>query len=288
MPLMTAFEQLLAARTVEEAWARYLAEIAELGFPTVFYGAQRIIQTGSESIIDDAIEMTSLPDALMTELVRGKLMRNLPMMSWMIHNHGSSSWDWMHSRRAAGEMGPNEARCLETFERYRLGSGIAISLSDLAPRLRGGVLLLGRAGTAQSTIDRRWKTSQREIELLTQLLHQRFANLPFRVPAEVLTSRQREALEMTCIGFTTHEIAERLEVTPATIEKHMRLARKALGARTTAQAVLVALTRRQIFVDRGEGRTTEAPLANGANAPAASWSYRQFPNSVGQEPMSAE
>ena len=49
-------------------------------------------------------------------------------------------------------------------------------------------------------------------------------------------------------GKTTQDIAIIMGLTPATIEKHLRLAREVLEVETTAQAVLMASFRNQIFV----------------------------------------
>ena len=63
-----------------------------------------------------------------------------------------------------------------------------------------------------------------------------------------LTGRQREALEWVGEGKTTQDIATIMGLTQATVEKHLRLAREALGVETTAQAVLKASYQNQIFV----------------------------------------
>jgi DNA-binding CsgD family transcriptional regulator len=49
-------------------------------------------------------------------------------------------------------------------------------------------------------------------------------------------------------GKTTQDIAILLELTPATIQKHLRLAREALDVETTAQAVLKAAFYNQMFI----------------------------------------
>lgn len=63
-----------------------------------------------------------------------------------------------------------------------------------------------------------------------------------------LTNRQREALEWVSDGKTTQDIATLLGLTQATVEKHLRLARKVLGVETTAQAVIRAAFQNQIFL----------------------------------------
>jgi len=68
------------------------------------------------------------------------------------------------------------------------------------------------------------------------------------VPRRPLTRRQREVLEWVGDGKTVQDIALLMGLTPATVEKHLRLAREALEVGTTAQAVLKASYQNQIFV----------------------------------------
>ena len=282
MPTIDSFKHVLSARTVEDAWDRYVERLTYFGFPHLLYFTHRIIRTGEENVVDEAIELTSLPGRLLSEVLDQGLMHHVPMLRWIVRNLGCQSFDWLHERQAQGRLQPEDARCLALFRDHGLGHGMAISLADRAPRLRGGALILGPIGATQAELDGIWQTRGREVETLTLLLHQRLANLPFRSPEQILTLRQREALELAGIGFNTQEIATRLDLSAATVEKHMRLARHALGARTTAQAVMIAVTRRQIFVDPGEG--CSAVSETGRRGPTGPWTYRQFPDSAGHEP----
>jgi DNA-binding CsgD family transcriptional regulator len=60
-----------------------------------------------------------------------------------------------------------------------------------------------------------------------------------RVP----TAREREILTFLAAGATDGQIARRLQLSPATVQTHVRNAKAKLGARTRAQAVALALTR---------------------------------------------
>jgi DNA-binding CsgD family transcriptional regulator len=61
------------------------------------------------------------------------------------------------------------------------------------------------------------------------------------VPKRWPTVRERQILEMLAGGNTDADIAERLELSPATVQTHVRNAKAKLGARTRAQAVAMAL-----------------------------------------------
>ena len=55
--------------------------------------------------------------------------------------------------------------------------------------------------------------------------------------------REREVLALLASGATDREIAQMLELSPATVQTHVRNAKAKLGARTRAQAVALSLQR---------------------------------------------
>jgi DNA-binding CsgD family transcriptional regulator len=57
------------------------------------------------------------------------------------------------------------------------------------------------------------------------------------------TAREREVLGLLATGATDTQIAKLLELSPATVQTHVRNAKAKLGARTRAQAVAMALRR---------------------------------------------
>ena len=63
---------------------------------------------------------------------------------------------------------------------------------------------------------------------------------------EVLTTREREVLQLVSTGRTTNQIAQRLGVSPATVRTHVEHARDKLGARTRAEAVMRGVVTGQI------------------------------------------
>lgn len=253
--MLQAIATILAARSVESVWQFYVARMTEWGFPHAAYHGVRLLRATNEQVADDSLFLSSYAPRLLHDLLAQNLFDSVPMYRWMTHHKGSESWDWLQARRLAGRLTDGELRAIDLFTRYGHVSGYAISLADSVHRVRAGVIMSGAVGQRQDQLDAHWQAHQAQIEALTGLVHLRLASLPYAPPGEVLTARQREVLECISIGRTTQEIAELLDVTPSTVEKHLRLARKALGARTTAQAVLLATSRRQMFVDPGEACT---------------------------------
>ena len=62
-------------------------------------------------------------------------------------------------------------------------------------------------------------------------------------PSREPTIREREILGLLASGATDGQIATRLDLSPATVQTHVRNAKAKLGARTRAQAVALALKR---------------------------------------------
>ena len=70
------------------------------------------------------------------------------------------------------------------------------------------------------------------------------------------TAREREVLDLLADGATDDQIAALLQLSPATVQTHVRNAKAKLGARTRAQAVALALHRGLI----GHSHLTLRPL----------------------------
>jgi DNA-binding CsgD family transcriptional regulator len=69
------------------------------------------------------------------------------------------------------------------------------------------------------------------------------------VPARVPTARERQILGMLASGDTDTQIAGKLQLSPATVQTHVRNAKAKLGARSRAQAVAMAMRRGLILTD---------------------------------------
>lgn len=71
----------------------------------------------------------------------------------------------------------------------------------------------------------------------------RFDRAPELPGPRAPTAREREVLELLAGGRTDGQIADVLDLSPATVQTHVRNAKAKLGARTRAQAVAIALQR---------------------------------------------
>jgi two-component system, NarL family, response regulator NreC len=58
---------------------------------------------------------------------------------------------------------------------------------------------------------------------------------------EALTERERQIMRLLALGYSNHEIAERLTLSPRTVESHRAHVMNKLGANTRAEMVRIAL-----------------------------------------------
>ncbi|MEO8531775.1 MAG: autoinducer binding domain-containing protein, partial [Deltaproteobacteria bacterium] len=176
----------------------------------------------------------------------GGLYFHAPMVRWSAENVGACSWSWMADH---ADMLTDEERKVATFNREKgVTAGYSISFRDSSIRDKGAIGLAGRPGMTQAEVDHVWALHGRELLQMNNVAHLKITSLPYTGYKRVLTARQRETLEWVGDGKTTQDIATIMGLTPATVEKHLRLAREALDAETTAQAVVKASFQKQIFV----------------------------------------
>lgn len=75
-----------------------------------------------------------------------------------------------------------------------------------------------------------------------------------------LTKREEEILRLVAQGLTSNEIAERLFISPRTVETHRAHLMKKLGAKNAASLVRYALLHTMYFPATGASNTTTEPI----------------------------
>jgi len=242
-----AVNRLLNVATIEELWDLHTRQMADYGFDRLIYGCTRFRTETSLGDPDDFVILSNhAPDYIDTFIDQG-LYFHAPMVRWSLGNDGACSWSILNDRLAAGEMTAQERAVLEFNQAHGVTAGYSISFKSLRPRMKAAMALTARRGATQAEVDQLWSDVGETILALNNLAHLCILSLPYESPKRALTSRQREVLGWVGDGKTVQDIAMLMELTPATVEKHLRLARKALSVETTAQAVLKAAFQNQIF-----------------------------------------
>lgn len=239
-------EQAMAAGSVEEVWQLLVDKMETYGFDRLMYGFTRNSTANSLGRPDDMLILSSHDSAYTDRFVNGGLYFNSPMLRWAVDNVGACSWRWMDDE--AGNLSPKEREVLSINRDMGVVAGYTISFQDNKIRNKAAIALTARPGLSQDDVDAMWDCYGQELQVMNQVTHLIFTTLPFTGSQKELTQRQREVLEWVGDGKTMQDISTIMGVTPATIEKHLRLAREALDVETTAQAVLKASFQNQIFV----------------------------------------
>ena len=246
---LTDIEAISGARSVEQVWGVLTRRLADYGFDRVLYG---FTTCKTERSFGDPRDMLILSthEARYTDRFVGEgLYFNAPMVRWAAANVGVCSWRWIQEHPE--HLTAAEKRVVEFNRAMGVTAGYTISFPHTSSRARGAIGLAARPGLDQNRADAVWQGAGRAIHALCNVAHLKLISLPHQGARRGLTRRQREVLEWVSDGKTTADIALIMGLTPATIEKHLRLAREALEVETTAQAVMKVSQHNQVFLADG-------------------------------------
>jgi LuxR family transcriptional regulator len=143
-------------------------------------------------------------------------------------------------------------------------AGITVSFPETSSRAKGALGMIADAGLDHDAVEGIWAERRHEIMAVANMMHLKIVNMPGANRRRPLTQRQREALEWVADGKTTQDVALLMQVSPAMVEKHLRLAREALDVETTAQAVAKAALLNMIFQKQDGEALVLAPAATAA------------------------
>ncbi|MEM9796646.1 MAG: LuxR family transcriptional regulator [Pseudomonadota bacterium] len=231
---------------LEDVWAAHLERMALYGFDRLLYAATRFRTDNGTGDLRDALILTNHPRAFTDGYLEGGLFRDAPMVRWAMNNIGVRSWAEIEADAREGRLTPAELTVCAYNKRHGVTAGYGISFPRSSARTGHGIGL-SSSTMPQEEIDALWAKKGPEIELLNHVAHLTICTLPYGDYGRPLTPRQREVLELVAEGKTVQDAATVLSRNPATIEKHLRLAREALDVETTAQAVMKAGLQNQFF-----------------------------------------
>lgn len=237
------------ANTIETAWDVHTAKMNEYGFDRLLYAYTRFGTGSSLGDLQDALILTNQDPAYVDEFIGQGMYSKGPMVAWASENTGSCSWSVIRAQIAAGNVTPDMMEAMALNQRMNVVAGYTISFHEVSLRAKGAIGLCARDGMTQDDVDALWAESGSEIELANKILHLKVVQLPHTTgQRRQLTARQREVLEWVADGKTIQDTATIMGLNPATVEKHLRLARESLDVDTTAQAILKASSQNQFFL----------------------------------------
>lgn len=246
-PMMQYLEALTNARSDQEMWLLHADKMKQYGFDRLLYGYTRYKTSNSLGDPDDWVILTTQSPEFMQTFIQEDHYMHAPMIRWALQNNGACSWRWMEEMARTDNLTDNEKRVVAFNQSHNVKAGYTISFRSVSERSKGAIALVARPDLTQDDVEKVWAEHGAELVVMNNVMHLKLLTLPYS-GARPLTKRQREVLQWVGDGKTTQDIAILLELTPATVEKHLRLAREALDVETTAQAVLKAAFYNQMFI----------------------------------------
>lgn len=237
-----------AAASIEELWTMHIEKMSEYGFDRLFYGFTRYRSATSLGDPGDFVVLSNHDPQFVRDFLYSGLVSHAPMVLWALENEGACSWSRIAEMVPPEKMTDKTREVLELNRAAKVTAGYTISFKSISARSKGAISLIAPDGTPQAEVDEMWKEHGADLVVMNNVAHLKIISLPYNAPDRSLTKRQREALEWVGDGKTMQDIAVLMNLTTATVEKHLRLAREALSVETTAQAVMKAAFLNQMFI----------------------------------------
>lgn len=253
--------EIARAHRIETAWAAASRYFAPLGFRRLNYGLTRFRSEHSIGDPEDALFLSTTDPEYSQLYVRDGFFKKTPVYRWLMHNTGLITWRWVHEAFEGGQLSAEEAEAVRVNARFGIFAGLAISFPE-TPRTKGALGLIADIGLDHDDVDAILAQHRPGIEAVAHMLHLRVISLPANYVRRSLTPRQREVLEWVADGKTTQDIAILMTISPAMVEKHLRLARESLNVETTAQAVAKGTLLNLIFTRGEEEEPVPVPAAS--------------------------
>lgn len=231
----TAIELMISTQDSDLVWNVFSDAVAALGFDNMIYGGTRLPHGDRFGDIRDALILHRGPPAYADIYLGEELYLYSPTYDWAAKNSGFASWS-VAMQQFSGPARPEHMRILQLNAQFGMRAGYVGSLNNVVRGMHGAIGL-SPSGKDQAQADALWSKVGHDIETLSNLLHLRIASLPMPGQRRPLTSRQREVLHWSAQGKTMQDIADIMDLSAATVEKHLRMARDSLDAITTAHAV---------------------------------------------------
>ncbi len=245
--VFSLLSQIAEGRSANDVWDLAAGYYRRLGFARCNYGFTRFRAERNVGDPDDALFLTTTDPAYANFYFRNGFFSRTPAFRWAQANVGACTWSWVREAYLAGRLSPEEADTVRQNVAMGIVAGISVSFPETSSRAKGALGLIADPGMDPESVDRIFAAKREELLTVAHMMHLRLIQLPFTIRRRPLTQRQREALEWVADGKNTQDVAMLMAVSPAMVEKHLRLAREALSVDTTAQAVAKAALMNLIF-----------------------------------------
>jgi LuxR family transcriptional regulator len=245
--LLSLLNRIATSSRIDEAWDLATAHFRQLGFSRVNYGFTRFRHLKTIGDPDDALFLSTCDAAYVQRYFFDGFYAKTPVFRWAERNSGACTWTWVKAAFDAGRLSAEEMDAVRQNAAMGVVAGISVSFPEVSFRSKGALGLIADPGLDHQAVDEIFALRQEEILAVANMMHLTIVHLPQLSRHRALSPRQREALEWVADGKTTQDVALLMGVSPAMVEKHLRLAREALAVETTAQAVAKGTLLNMIF-----------------------------------------
>lgn len=235
------------AQGTASVWSLATDYFRSLGFGRVNYGYTRFLQGRGIGDPADAVFLTTASPEYATRYFNGGFFARTPAFKWAQANTGACTWKWVRAAMEAGQLSADELAALRQNAAMGVLAGITISFPEASARAKGAMGLIADPDLTEADVEHLFATQGIALQAVAQVMHLKLVQMPFHARKRALTARQREVLEWVAAGKTAQDVATVMAISLAMVEKHTRLAREALDADTTAQAVAKATLLNLIF-----------------------------------------
>jgi DNA-binding CsgD family transcriptional regulator len=245
--ILALLNRIAAAATIDEAWDLATGHFAGHGFARINYGFTRFRHLKTIGDPDDALFLSTCDADYVKRYFQGGFYARTPVFRWAERSSGACTWTWVKDAYETGRLSADEAEAVRQNAAMGVTAGISFSFPDASARAKGALGLIANPGLSHAEVDAIFAARREELMAVANVMHLTIVHLPQLSRHRALSPRQREALEWVADGKTTQDVALLMGVSPAMVEKHLRLAREALAVETTAQAVAKGALLNMIF-----------------------------------------
>ena len=245
--ILPLINRITAASSIDDAWALATGYFAALGFGRANYGFTRFKHLKTIGDPEDALFLSTCDADYVKRYFQGGFYAKTPVFRWAERSSGACTWAWVKEAFEAGKLSTEEAEAVRQNAAMGVVSGISVSFPEVSSRSKGALGLIADPGILTADVETIFAARREEIMAVANMMHLAIVHLPQLSRHRALSPRQREALEWVADGKTTQDVALLMGVSPAMVEKHLRLAREALAVETTAQAVAKGALLNMIF-----------------------------------------
>jgi len=245
--ILALLNRIAAASSIDDVWETATEYFAGQGFGRVNYGFTRFKHLKTIGDPEDALFLSTCDADYIKRYFQGGFYSKTPVFRWAEHNSGACTWSWVKEAFEAGRLSAEEAESVRHNAMMGIVAGMTVSFPAVSSRSKGALGLIADPGITPAAVDALFAARKEEIMAVANMMHLTIVHLPQLSRHRALSPRQREALEWVADGKTTQDVALLMGVSPAMVEKHLRLAREALAVETTAQAVAKGALLNMIF-----------------------------------------